>query len=318
MCTRAIVLFVFLASAASVSAAEWKKQRSGSLAWLHSVQFVDADHGFAAGSNGTLLVTNNAGGEWRKLLLSITDTIRDVHFLDRSNGWMLCDRGKFRSGRNPSYLMRTADGGRTWSPVEFKDSPERFSRMFLSAGGSGYLIGEGGMVAGLPIGEAAETRGVLPVRYLMTDGAAAGDSRIILVGGGGSVIASDDSGRSWHSARFADEIPSRKLNAIFLLDARNGWLSGNGGSIFSTTDGGRSWRSQNSGTEADLADIAFYDGRTGFAVGDRGVVLRTEDAGSKWTPDASGVKHRLERIAFAGRKAVAVGFGGTIIATDMP
>jgi photosystem II stability/assembly factor-like uncharacterized protein len=315
---RAILLLFLLGFAASAVRPDWQKRESGSLAWLYAVQFLDANIGFAAGSNGTLLATGDAGVRWKKLDVPVTDTIRDVHFLDRSNGWMLCDRGKLRSGKNPSYLLRTADSGKTWSQVEFKNSTERYGRLFFSANGVGYLVGEGGVISGLPTDERAETRSILPVRFLMVDGVVLGDSKIFLAGGGGSLISSDDLGRNWHTARLTDLHPASKLNAIFFADRQIGWVAGNSGKIFSTDDGGRSWQWQTTGTEADIFDIAFYDRKTGFAVGDAGTVLRTTDAGVSWRAENNVSKHRLERLAFAGRRAIAVGFGGTIISTDLP
>lgn len=314
-----VILLVFiLGSVTLATRAEWQKQRSGSLAWLYAIQFLDSETGFAGGSNGTLLKTNNGGREWKKVRLPVTDMIRDVHFLDSLNGWMLCDRGRSRSGRNASYLMRTADGGITWSAVDLKDSPERFSRLFFGTSGKGYLIGEGGMMTVLPLDGKPETRAVLPSRFLMVDGAVLEDSRIVLAGGGGSLIFSDDSGRSWLAASFAGSRAESKLNAVYFVDREIGWTSGNGGSIFSTTDGGRSWRQQISNTRANILDIVFHDRANGFAVGDGGVIVRTRDSGANWVVEESGVKHRLERLAFAGKRAIAVGFGGTIISTDLP
>lgn len=312
------LLLLILAMSPVVAGSEWRKQRSGSLAWLYSVQFLDADYGFAAGSNGTLLGTTNGGAEWKKLPLPITDTIRDVHFFDRSSGWMLCDRGKFRSGKNASFLLRTSDGGRTWSFVEFNSSAERYSRMFFSSKGVGYLVGEGGVISGLPSGETEAFKGILPVRFLMTDGVVVDESRIILAGGGGSLMLSDDHGRNWQAVRSVDPRPEWKLNAIHFVDRQDGWVSGNHGWVFSTTDGGRSWRSRPTGTQADLLDIVFLDREFGFVVGDGGVVLGTNDSGRTWTPENSGSKHRLERLVFAGKRAIAVGFGGTIIWKDLP
>jgi photosystem II stability/assembly factor-like uncharacterized protein len=315
---RIIIVLTLIGSAALAAYADWQKQNSGTLAWLQAVQFLDGQTGFAAGSNGTLLATNDGGGRWTKIPIPGKDMIRDVHFVDRSNGWMLCDRGKFRSGANPSYLLRTADGGKTWTAVEFKNSPERFSRLIFSAGGIGFLIGEGGVMSGLPSGEKTETRTVLPARFLMTDGAAPDGSRMLLIGGRGSLIASDDGGRIWRQAGFTGAHPESKLNSVFFVDSERGWVSGNGGILFSTSDGGRSWNPQRSATEIDLLDVAFYDLEIGFAVGDGGIVVRTTDSGKSWAVEKSGTKHRLERLAFAGRRAIAVGFGGTIISTDLP
>ena len=42
----------------------WQKQTTNSLARLTSIHFTDAQHGWAAGSNGTLLKTGDGGATW--------------------------------------------------------------------------------------------------------------------------------------------------------------------------------------------------------------------------------------------------------------
>lgn len=316
-CARFLLVLLVAACLGTTAAAEWRKQPSGTLAWLHAVQFLDGDTGFAAGSNGTLLATANGGSDWNRIAVPRTDTIRDVHFLDRLRGWLLCDRGMFRSGGNASYLLKTIDGGKTWSAVEMNRSPERFSRMFFSRDGEGHLVGEGGIMSGLPDGKSEESRSVLPSKFLITDGTAF-DGAIVLVGGGGSVVASDDGGRTWRAASVFVPGSLSKLNAVHFTDAKHGWAVGNRGVLIATSDGGRLWRPQASGTEADLLDVAFFDDESGFVVGDGGLIMRSADSGVNWAVERTAVKHRLERIAFAGRHVVAVGFGGTILAGDLP
>lgn len=318
MRTRSLMLILAaISSVVTAAGAEWQKRDSGVLAWLYAVEFLDAERGFAAGTNGTLLATSDGGASWQKLHVPSSDTIRDVHFVDSLNGWMLCDRGRAVSGKNPAYLMRTIDGGKTWSVVELANSPERFSRMFFASDG-GFLVGEGGVIAGLPEVDRAEVRHWLPVKFRMLDGAMVGGSRMILVGGGGTLILSDDNGRSWQNPAFPLSGPAQKLNSVFFADSANGWAAGADGMIFSSGDRGRSWRPLVSGTEAELLDVGFYDPANGFAVGEGGIVLGTSNRGVTWTSEKSGTRHRLERIAFAGKRPVAVGFGGTIISTGPP
>src|SRR5689334_6556403 len=40
-------------------AAAWTRQRSGTMAWLRAVYFLDQNHGWVAGSGGTLLETGD-------------------------------------------------------------------------------------------------------------------------------------------------------------------------------------------------------------------------------------------------------------------
>lgn len=316
---RGIFFLMILGLVVSAEGATWKKEKSGTLAWLHAIQFVDASHGFAAGSNGTLLATSDGGTLWRKIPVGSNDTIRDIYFRDRSNGWLLCDRGRFQIGtaKNASYLLRTTDGGGSWTTLELRSSAERFSRLFFSEGGKGYFIGEGGIIAGLSDTDGSETRSSLPLRFLMVDGVALGNSRLLLTGGGGSIITSDDGGQNWQEAKFLGGRPEAKLNAVFFIDDKRGWAAGNGGTLLATDDGGRTWKSRAMETAVNIFDIEFFDRNKGFAVGDGGIILRTEDSGSTWAVENSGLKHRLERLAFAGNKIMAVGYGGTIVSTEL-
>ncbi len=43
----------------------WVQEQSRTGAHLYSVNFVDANHGWAAGSNDTILVTGDGGATWR-------------------------------------------------------------------------------------------------------------------------------------------------------------------------------------------------------------------------------------------------------------
>lgn len=301
-----------------LSAADWKQQDSGTLAWFHAIQFVNSAVGFAAGSNGTLLVTKDGGRGWSKIILRNKDTIRDLHFLNESTGFLLFDSPQVRSDKvnSGSYIKATTDGGYTWSEIGFQ-SRERFRRLLFNDSSMGYLTGEGGVFVRVPTSQIEERRFSLPVRFLMTDGIFLSDRRTVLVGGGGTIVYTDDDGISWKTARFVGTRPETKINAVHFVDGLNGWAAGNAGTIFSTRDAGKTWRKCISGTSLDLLDIRFIDKLSGYAVGENGIVLRTEDSGENWISEKSGTKHRLERLAVAGKRVLAVGFGGTIISTEL-
>ncbi len=102
-------------------AASWARQRTGTFAWLHAVHFVDERRGWAAGGKGALLSTADGGATWESRKSPTADTLREVFFHDAEAGWLLCERDAFKpaaAGEPVSYLLKTADGGRTWSRVE--------------------------------------------------------------------------------------------------------------------------------------------------------------------------------------------------------
>lgn len=316
---RLISIAFAVCALVSAGRGEWTRVETGSLAWLYAVHFADADYGWAGGSSGTLLSTTDGGLEWKKERFLTKDTIRDIYFADRFNGWLLCERYPYRAGGadNVTYLMRTTDGGKKWSQVELKNSPERFVRFFFKSSTEGYLIGEGGTMVGVPQGDEAEQRTSLPLRFLMLAGSSPDGLRVVLVGGGGSILFTGDDGSGWQTPRFAGDSPRTRLNTVYFFDRLHGWAAGNGGSIFSSSDGGRSWENRQSNTSANILDLRFYDRKNGFAVGESGVILRSHDSGMTWALDKNPSKHRLERIAFSGRSAFAVGFGGTMISTAL-
>lgn len=317
---RSFIAFFLLTICSAMtlgSSYEWRKAESASLAWLHSVHFTDERNGWIAGSNGTLLATKDGGDTWKKWSISSKDNLRDVHFIDASKGWLLCERTPpFDKALSRTYFLRTVDGGENWEPVEVKDLRERLVRSFFTADGKGYAIGEGGIILKLANdGDTASTSS-LPVRFLMMDGRGFSQNSLILVGGGSSVLISDDGGHDWNEYRTEKEESARRLNAVSTDAKGNLWIAGNEGRIYSSSDRGRRWQKRQIPVDADLLDIVFADERTGFAVGDQGTLLVSNDAGSSWNKVNIGVRHRLEKVIFTGKRAIAVGFGGTILIAD--
>lgn len=316
--SRIILVFVLCILISHTTFAGWVKQESGTLSWLHSIYFVDDENGWIVGSNATLLATTDGGRTWQKEKTRTGDTFRDVYFADRENGWILCERSVYRSGgAPPSYLMRTSNGGKDWDSVDFAEGKERMVRFFFSRNGTGFAVGEGGIILRMQNEKDAWNRSPLPIRFLILDGIFTDEMNGILVGGGGTILNTTNGGATWNEPKVPLRSVRTKLNAIDFVDRKTGWAAGGKGKIVWTNDGGRVWREQISNVSADLFDIAFMDARIGLAVGDSGTIVRTENAGATWKPEATGSKHKLERVSFSGGRGFAVGFGGTILTTKI-
>src|SRR5215510_13677779 len=112
--TAYCLLFSTVCFPLSASAANWSRQPSGTMAWLHSVYFLDQNRGWVAGSGGTLLQTNDGGETWKRVLALTRDTLHDVYFADENVGWLIAERDvlKLKTNDEPrSYLLKTEDGG---------------------------------------------------------------------------------------------------------------------------------------------------------------------------------------------------------------
>ncbi len=107
---------------------------------LVGIQFIDAEHGFAAASaeeeeTGRVLATNNGGTTWRRQWMVADSGVRDVCFINPNEGWAVTDRGQ--------YVYHTVDGGRTWM-AEPKVFEQDVTMVRLGAAGAKHVWAVGG------------------------------------------------------------------------------------------------------------------------------------------------------------------------------
>ena len=313
----AIALCVLCAARVAAAAGAWSPQRSGTMNWLRAVYFLDERAGWAAGGKGNVLKTADGGRRWETLPRPTEDLVRDVYFTDRDTGWLVCEGDIFSPTTEVrSYLLKTTDGGATWSRVLVtgEDVEVLLVRVLFADRAHGWAFGELGALYSTRDGGATWSRQRVPTQRLLLGATFLDTAQGYLVGAGSTILQTGDGGGRWLGAQTPLIAPTR-INAVSFADARRGWAVGAGGTVLSTADGGRTWRRQQSDTDADLADVKFLDAREGWAVGANGTIIHTTDGGASWSGVASGTSHPLERLAFASRtRGWAVGFGGTIIA----
>ncbi len=316
---RCFVIAAFIASTANAGNAQWVKQKSNTLAWLHAIYFLDRENGWAVGGNGALLSTHDGGATWHTLPRPTEDALRDLYFSDRETGWLVCNRSLYqlKTDDDPrTYLLHTTNGGAAWQRVDVKGAnpAERLVRVvFADNKTQGWVFGEAGAVYTTRDGGKSWTRQNVPTRRLLLGGAFIDGDQGWLVGAGATILQTSDGGETWHTANAADA-PNARLHAVSFVSKTHGWSVGAEGLILCTTNGGRTWRTQISNVTTDLNDVKFIDRAEGWAVGAEGVLLHTTNGGAAWTLEGSGTTHPLERLYLIGRgRGWAVGFGGTII-----
>jgi photosystem II stability/assembly factor-like uncharacterized protein len=295
----------------------------GTLAWLHSVFFLDEHRGWIVGSRGTLLATVDRGKTWQTQTAPSSDILRDIFFSDELNGWIVCERNIYEMQSKDdarTYLMRTSDGGQLWQRVNLtgKEVDLRLSRAVFSRNGRGWAFGEGGAVFAMREAKEPWVRLNPPTRSLLLGGVFIDDDRGWIVGAGATILQTSDGGETWHLSRLANANGVRFTAASF-VDNRLGWAVGYAGAIFRTTNGGRTWQQLSSGVTADLNDVKFLDANEGWAAGSQGTIVHTTDGGLNWSEESTGTEHTIERLFFTSRtQGWAVGFGGTLISFVHP
>ncbi len=296
---------------------EWVKQKTGSLGWFRTIHFVNSEVGRIGGSRGTYLETTDGGKTWRPGVKFTSDSIRKLYFSDVNRGWALCERDIYNLRSNdPTYLMYTVDGGKSWEHAEIMDSNHRrLTTIAFSSSGFGIALGEMGSLYGLADGNYSWKKMAPPTVYLILDGAFANDQKGAIVGGGGTIMYTEDAGASWTPAVVSGTTRNR-LNSVFFVNEYHGWTAGSGGLIYQTINGGKYWRRQKSGTNANLTDVHFTDNAHGWAIGEQGTILRTLTGGNLWREMNSNSRNNLEDMQFVGEIGWIVGFGGTLLKYD--
>ncbi|HEX4091522.1 MAG TPA: hypothetical protein VHZ33_22645 [Trebonia sp.] len=114
--------------ATSDGGSTWARQYTGS-ADLDQVDFIDGEHGWAAGGS-TLLRTTDGGASWNALAEPCQGDLNSVHFVSPTLGYAVAAKSPDQPGQEAAgqyggpyttavggSLLRTTDGGATWTPV---------------------------------------------------------------------------------------------------------------------------------------------------------------------------------------------------------
>ncbi len=256
--------------------------------------FLDARRGWAATAEalpgaeftrGKLWYTADGGRSWQLRSSSLPGLLQ-VRFFDPRQGMAAC----VPSPLAPTGVLRTGDGGRSWSPVPGQVGGTWQAALFLSPQ-QGVLAGEDGRLAVLAAGgvRAADTPG-FGLRRVRTF-AADGQGTLWLAGSAGLLAQSTDGGRSWQLVPLGKLAPVAAQVDFYALAVRGSrlWVAGSPGTVvFHSPDAGRSWQLWPTGASVPIHHLHFVDSRRGWAAGALGTVLATVDGGRSWHVQRSG------------------------------
>jgi photosystem II stability/assembly factor-like uncharacterized protein len=206
----------------------WRQVIAPTRSQLTSVFFADSSHGWAAGHDGVILHSADAGESWvmQHQDQQYDDPVLDIWFRNRREGFAIGAYGMFLS---------TSNGGRSWDRRSIIDEDFHFNaitalpdgEMFI-AGEQGHLyhsIDEGYNWEKLPSPYAGSFFGITAIR----------DNSLLVYGLRGHLFRSQDRGRSWQPI---DSGTEASLMDATQTSENNIFLVGLGGNILNSTDGG--------------------------------------------------------------------------------
>jgi photosystem II stability/assembly factor-like uncharacterized protein len=219
----------------------------------------------------------------------LRDNLYGVHAMSTTAAWAV---GNFGT------IAQTADGGKTWTPVESGTRLPLFGVDFADER-HGWVVGKSGLVLRTEDGGATWTTQKTPLsieKHLFKVRAV--DARTAwAVGDWGTIIHTTDGGATWTdrslgvikvetipgpgrtTAVMSDDII---LADVWFPDPKHGFIVGEFGTLLTTDDGGATWYRVPTPTEKTLFGVHFTDRDRGWVVGIDGLVMHTEDGGHTW------------------------------------
>lgn len=103
------IILIFLLVFARLLYGQWEELNKGFNGYVNSIEFVNEDVGWMAGSD--LEITYDGGINWSIIPLQPNLTFEDIDFLDEYTGWAACWDNDLES----FVVLSTIDGGYTWT-----------------------------------------------------------------------------------------------------------------------------------------------------------------------------------------------------------
>lgn len=204
---------------------------------------------------------------------------------------------------HPGRLLRSRDGGATFSSLDVVKHDEALFSIAFNAKGEGAIVGRSGFVLTTSDKGATWSPSVVKVddeqpSLFAVDVLA--DGTIVAVGNFGVIVRSTDHGKTWQRSSYSSAKPEQSEAQRAACSAAGSAEDDNEGAI----------------DEARLTDLKFVDAQHGYAVGEFGLILRTDDGGLTFKRQGSCTEHLLYGLALLGpTRALAVGADGTAVET---
>jgi len=134
-----LIIFYFLLPRDSLAQGEgWAQILSPTNKTLRNLHFIDAQTGWAAGEDGTIIHTANGGDSWIVQNSTVQSFIVDIFFINENLGWALAFRDVFPFG---TIILKTTNAGVTWIAEDYPDENAFMNTVFFFDSLNGWIGG---------------------------------------------------------------------------------------------------------------------------------------------------------------------------------
>jgi len=256
--------------------ATWNKYPLNTTEDINEIYFRNDDNGYLVAGRA-MFITKDAGRTWHQTQLFGTSGTTNgspeflsVRFPGKRLGFAV---GALVKGDIvlDSLIVRTEDGGETWTRVAVPSKVELYHLDFTDSS-HGWVVGDKGLILATSDGgvtwheqRSGVTRALFNVDFRDSDNGYA-------VGGGGTILRTENGGNVWEKV---NNSYTETLKRVDFADDKNGWIVGYGGAILRSGDKGANWVRQQSNTTDRIYGL-FMSKKYGWAVGAGGLILKYE------------------------------------------
>lgn len=253
----------------------WTRQTLETDENINEIYFRNDSNGYLVAGK-KMYITRDAGRNWQETKIykpadfrNLTPEFLSIRFPGKKLGFVVGSLLNKNEEVVDSLLMRTEDGGETWTRMGISPKVELYHLDFIDDS-YGWIVGDKGMILMTYDGGLSWIRQKSGTDKALYNVDFRDENEGYAVGARGTILRTENGGQVWEKVE--TKFPASFLRVDF-ADSKNGWIVGYGGSILRSNDRGKSWIAQANDSKANLYGL-FTAKKYAWAVGAGGVVLQ--------------------------------------------
>jgi photosystem II stability/assembly factor-like uncharacterized protein len=252
----------------------WKTYPLNTTEDINEIYFRNEKNGYLVAGR-KLFITQDGGAGWRETVIyrpsdfkNGTPEFLSIRFADKRRGLVVGSVLNRAGDVVDSLVMRTDDGGETWSRVIVPSKGELF-HLDYDGSSRGWIVGDDGVILATVDGGSTWTLQNSTTRLALFNVDFRDDDEGYAVGEKGLVLRTENGGLTWQKVITSAPFNFMRVN---FADDKNGWIVGYGGIVLRSSDKGHTWIKQASSATGNLYGL-FITKKFGWAVGAKGTIL---------------------------------------------
>jgi len=252
----------------------WDKYPLGTTETINEIYFRNDKNGYLVAGR-KMFLTKDSGQTWQETKIfnqgdfkNLTPEFISIRFSDKKRGLVIGSLLNKSDHVVEALVMRTDDGGETWTRIVVPTKKELFDLDF-NGSSHAWIVGDEGLILATDDGGLTWKEQKSGVARALFNVDFRDDNEGFAVGGGGTILRTTDGGNTWEKVNTPF---TETFKRVDFADDKNGWIVGHKGSILRSSDRGKTWVKQASGTVNDLYGL-YMDKKYGCAVGAHGLTI---------------------------------------------